>query len=860
MKTSERNIAGFDVSRISGLSEAEAAQRLKKAGYNELPSTRKRSAFAIAFGVVREPMFLLLIGAGVIYLIIGSLPEALTLLLFVFVIMGITFVQERRTERTLEALRNLSSPRALVIRDGEQKRIVGREVVPGDILILSEGDRVPADAVLLACTNLMVDESLLTGESIPVRKASCGEEVTDIARFRPGGDGLPFVFSGTLVVRGQGIARAEFTGIQTEMGKIGKTLQKIEPEKTSLHIETAQLVKNIAIVGLSFSLIIVIVYGFTRGNWLDGVLAGITLGMAVLPEEFPVVLTVFLALGAWRISKERVLTRQMPAIEALGSATVLCVDKTGTLTMNRMTVKKILVSGQFLSVDSCASGMPESFHEITEFSILASQKTPSDPMDKAFKELGLKCLNNTEHLHEDWVLMREYPLSENLLALSQVWKSPSSNEYVIAAKGAPEAIADLCHFNQTQLKELTRNVEAMAEEGLRVLGVAKAHFRQTDILPGKQHDFSFQCLGLIGLADPVRPGVREAIGECYCAGIKVIMITGDYPATAKAIAHQIGLIPADQFITGPELDEMSEIELQKRINSVSICARVMPEHKLRIVNALKANGEIVAMTGDGVNDAPALKASNIGIAMGSRGTDVAREASALVLLDDDFSSIVQANRLGRRIFDNLRKAMSYIFAIHIPIVGMSLIPVLLGLPLVLMPVHIVFLELIIDPASSLVFEAEPAERGIMERPPRNPKQRVFNRRALILSVIQGVSVLAIVLAVYLVALDRNLAEPDARALSFTTLIIANLGLILSNRSWSRSIVGIIRRPNRAVWGVLGGAVFFLGLVLYVPPLRDLFNFASLHAVDIAIAVGAGAVSVAWFEVFKLITRKSTPVS
>ncbi|MGC1455381.1 MAG: cation-translocating P-type ATPase [Nitrospirota bacterium] len=840
-------IAPFDINTISGLSEQEAADRLRREGFNELPSSKQRSIFAIAFDVVREPMFLLLVACGTIYLILGDLREAIMLLGFVFVVVGITLYQERKTERALEALRDLSSPRALVIRDGKQKRIAGREVARGDVIVLNEGDRVPADAAILSCTNLSIDEALLTGESVSVRKTSCAE-LPPMAR--PGGDDLPFVFSGTLVVTGQGIATVLSIGVGTEMGKIGKALQGVEIEETPLQKETGKIVRNLAFIGLFMCALVVIVYGLTRGSWLDGFLAGITLAMALLPEEFPVVLTIFLALGAWRISQKRVLTRRVPAVETLGAATVLCVDKTGTITQNRMSVKTIYSAGAFYDVDYLTEkSIPEHFHEAVEFSILASQKDPFDPMEKAFKELGSHYLARTEHLHDDWTLIREYPLSNSLLALSHVWKSPRGNEYVIAAKGSPEAIADLCHCDASLKKVISSAIEIMANDGLRVLGVAKAYFSVTD-LPGEQHDFTFQFVGLVGLADPVRSGVAEAVRECHTAGIRVAMITGDYPGTAANIAGQIGLQNIDQIITGPELDGMEEMQLRERIKTVNIFARVVPEQKLRIVNALKAVGEVVAMTGDGVNDAPALKAAHIGIAMGGRGTDVAREASALVLLDDDFSSIVQAVRMGRRIFDNLKKAVAYIFAVHVPIAGMSLIPVLFKWPLLLLPVHIVFLELIIDPACSVVFEAEPEEADVMTRPPRRPDAPLFGKRTVILSLLQGMSVLAMLLLVYIISLKRGQSEIDSRALTFTTLIIANLGLIFVNRSWSRTVLATLRSPNTALWWVTGGAVLFLGLALYVPFLQDLFRFSVLHPLDLIICIAAGVLSVVWFEVVK----------
>ncbi|MDP2662294.1 MAG: HAD-IC family P-type ATPase, partial [Dehalococcoidia bacterium] len=539
-------------------------------GFNEIPSAKKRSILLIVVDVVREPMFLLLVGAGLVYLVLGNLEEALMLLSFVVVVMGITIYQERKTERALEALQDLSSPRALVIRGGQQKRIAGREVVREDILVLSEGDRVPADGALLSCLNLSVDESLLTGESAPVRKTAA-EGSPEMGR--AGGEGLPFVFSGTMVVKGQGIAKVLATGVRTEMGKIGRALERVQVEETSLQKETRGWVGLLASVGLVLCTVVVVVYGLTRGNWLEGFLAGIATAMSLLPEELPVILTVFLAVGAWRISQKRVLTRRAPAVETLGAATVLCVDKTGTITLNRMTVGKIFDGAEFFAVGRPEGGrLPDAFHELVEFSILASQRDPFDPMEKAIHQLGESTLARTEHLHGDWSLVREYPLSERLLALSHVWKSPDDEEYVIAAKGAPEAISNLCHFGHGADQELSKHISALADDGMRVLGVARAKF-QRGSLPGEQHDFKFEFLGLVGLVDPVRPGVAEAVQECYAAGIRVVVITGDYPGTAQYVARQIGLAQAQDFITGPGLDEMDDLELQQRIRTVNIFAR-----------------------------------------------------------------------------------------------------------------------------------------------------------------------------------------------------------------------------------------------------------------------------------------------
>lgn len=844
-------INDFDIGGICGLSEKEASARLKTDGYNQLPLSPSKKVLKIILEVVKEPMFLLLSICGIIYLFLGDITEAAMLLSFVFVIMGITVYQTGKTEKAIEALRDLSSPRALVIREGRQKRISGRELVKGDIIILREGDRVPADAILLWGMNITIDESLLTGESIPVRKIPCSDK--DLKFQRPGGNDLPFVYSGSLVVRGQGVAEITATAINTEIGKIGRYLSRITDEQTFLQKETGKLVRNIFFIAIFLCLIVVVVYGLTRYNWLEGILAGITLAMAILPEEFPVVLTVFLALGAWRISQKAVLTRRISAVETLGSATVLCVDKTGTLTQNKMSIRKLFSVNKTYTIETDKNlPLSEEFHELIEYGILASKKDPFDPMEKALNELGYKTLYNTDHLHRDWPLVEEYPLSQKVMALSHVWETPDGKGYVVSAKGAPEAIEDLCHLNSKEKEELKLSVTTMAVEGLRVIGVAKAFFEKQK-LPLSQHDFDFKFIGLIGLTDPVRDTVYSAIKECYNAGMRIVMISGDYPVTTLNIAKQIGLENPNRIITGVELNKMSPEELQKQIHTVNIFSRVLPEQKLLIVNALKANGEIVAMTGDGVNDAPALKSAHIGIAMGERGTDVARESSDLVVLNDDFSSIVQAVRMGRRIFDNLRKAMTYIISVHIPIAGISLIPVVFGWPIILYPVHIVFLELIIDPVSSIVFESEPAEPNIMQLPPRNPGKPLFGKKLLTLSVFQGIFSFLVVLTVFKLALKLGQSEAEARTLAFIVLIVSNLCLILTNRSWSKGIRFYFSMlKNKALIWVLAGTLLFLSLVIYTPFLRNLFHFGQMHSGDIFISLFAGMVSLIWFELVKLL--------
>ena len=653
-----------------------------------------------------------------------------------------------------------------------------------------------------------------------------------------------------MVVQGQGLAEVQATGSRTEMGKIGTILQTVERDETRLKSEITRMVRVIAFIGLLLCLTIIIMYGLIQGNWIEGLLAGITLAMAIIPEEFPVVLTIFLALGAWRISRSNVLTRHVPAIETLGSATVLCVDKTGTLTLNKMTVRSFFAGGIICEHDAMGTNsVPDICHELAEFSILASKKDPFDPMEKALLQLSDGDFGQTEHIHTRWELITEYPLSPGLLAMSNVWRSPAGTEYIIAAKGAPEAVADLCHLNEEAKQTLATDINAMAGDGLRVLGVAKASFVHRE-LPEIQHDFEFSFLGLIGFADPVRPQIPEAVKECYSAGIRIMMITGDYPLTAQKIGRLIGLDHTDQCITGSDLDTMSDEELRTHIRTATLFARAVPEQKLRIVNALKANGEVVAMTGDGVNDAPALKSADIGIAMGGRGTDVAREASSLVLLDDNFISIVSAVRLGRRIYDNLKKAIAYIFSIHIPIAGMSLIPVLFGMPLVLLPVHIVFLELVIDPACSIVFESEKEEKNVMNRPPRKREEKLFTPKTLFLSLLQGFVVLGVVLLVYINAIIREMSEAEVRTLTFTTIVIANLCLILTNRSWSETMIRTLRTPNRAMMWVFAGTLISLFLVLTLPVLQDLFKFSTISSTEFIICVSGGVMSVIWFELYK----------
>lgn len=842
-----------DSERFAGLDDAQVERRRLEEGPNELPSTRRRGLWRIAFEVVVEPMFLLLVGAASLYFGMGELGDAILLLISVLVVMVITVVQERRTESALESLRDLSSPRAVVIRNGQRQRIAGRDVVRGDILLVAEGDRVAADAMVRSSMNTSVDESLLTGESVPVRKVAV---TGSCERVPPGGDDSSSLFAGTLLTSGQCVAEVVATGTRTELGRIGKALESIEPEQTSLQKETGRVVRVFAAAALIACSIVVLFHALSRGgtweSWKEGLLLGITMAMSALPEEFAVVLTVFLALGAWRISRSRVLTRRMPVIETLGAATVLCVDKTGTLTRNEMTVAGLVAAGGNEIVEVAASEraqeLPDSCRKILAIAVLASRPDPFDPMERALHKLASGC-----HVPggdgDGLSLVREFSLSAELLAVTQAWQRGADSRLILASKGAPEAIAELCRLPEPERAWISDRTRELASRGLRVLGLAQGSIEARD-LPQDQRSLSMEFAGLVAFQDPVRDNVPAAIAECHGAGIRVVMITGDYPDTARSIARQAGIANFQDVVTGRELNDMSDAELTVRLREVRVFARVVPEQKLRIVSALKADGHVVAMTGDGVNDAPALKAAHIGIAMGGRGTDVAREVASLVLLDDDFSSIVAAVRLGRRIYDNIRKAIVFIVAVHVPIAGLSMIPVFVpGWPLLLLPVHIALLELIIDPSCSLIFEAEQPEADLMKRPPRDPKAPLFSRRSVEVGLLQGLSVLGACIAVVVTTRSTHGAEA-ARALSFTTLVIGIITIILINRSWSRSILGMLRVPNPALWWVLGGAGAFLGAILTVPFLQRLFRFGPLHRHDLALSLLAGAACLLWLEILK----------
>jgi P-type Ca2+ transporter type 2C len=864
-----------------GLSSLEAARRLAVEGPNLLPGSAPKTTTAIVREVITEPMFLMLLAAGGIYLALGDRAEALFLLGFVFVVIGITLMQERKTQRALESLRELSAPRALVIREGQELRIAGRDVVRGDLLVLREGDRIAADARLLD-GQLEVDESLLTGEAVPVAKlpGNAGGEVTSVsASGRSDGQSLArpaplpgergsatpeareatsvgaTLYASTVVTRGVGLAEVHAIANATAVGRIGADLAATTEPPSALQQASRKLVRRLGLGALVLACIQVLLSWWWDGRpLLDSLLSGIALAMAILPEEIPVILTVFLALGAWRLSRQKVLTRRPTAVEALGAITVLAVDKTGTLTLNRMAVAELAIADACFTADS-ASALPEAFHALTEFAMLATPGDPFDPMEKAIQRFGQRWLAGTEHVHDGRLPEFEYALSADILAMTRVFASADPSQHLLATKGAPEAVADLCHLSAPQREAIQRQVQTMAE---RWSGVAASGGAAR--WPPSQHDFDFEFLGLLGLADPPRPEVRAALAECRRAGVRVIMMTGDHPVTARAIARQVGLSERPEVITGAEIAELDDAALRERLKQVDLCARLQPAHKLRLVQLLRANGEVVAMTGDGVNDAPALKAADVGIAMGERGTDVAREAAALVLLDDSFARIVAAIRQGRRIDDNIRKATRFVFAVHVPVIALALVPALLQWPVLLLPVHIVLLELLIDPACSIVFEAEPENAGLMERAPRPVAESPFAARLIGHAVLQGLGIAAILLLGQAWLVSQGWRVEQGRSVVFGALVLAVLLLILANRDLTRPALMGVAAANPWLWRMAAAIGLLLSAVLGLPWLRQVMGLALPGAAGLAMALGLLVLCGAWLELLRRVSGRRAGAS
>lgn len=829
---------------MAGLSSAEAKELQNKYGKNELTPQKKESFIKKVFHIICEPMFLLLIIAAVIYFVLGEPRDGAIMLIFVVGIISIDVIQEWKTDKTLNALKDLSAPHITVIRDGNEQTIASADLVPGDLMLICEGIKIPADGVVLKCADLCVDESSLTGEAEGVWKVTSekAEPTTDYWR-------KDYCYAGTLCTQGSATVLVDKIGTETEYGKIGAGVASAPEEDTPLQKQTGKLVKTSAIIaGVLFVLVAIFTWfnladHDTVDRLIESVLSGVTLAMAMIPEEFPVILTVFLSMGAWRLAKKHSLVRKLPSVETLGAVSVLCVDKTGTITMNQMTVQKTWT----------VSGTEKNLIETMG---LGCETEAYDPMEKAMLAYCEQNGISAKDLFKN-EFVSEYAFTNELKMMGHIWRI--NGELVIAAKGSPERILTICNLTDEQRKSAEEQINALSSEGLRVIAVASAKPESDDKIPASITDCRLELLGLIGLADPPRESVKDDIAVCNRAGIRVVMITGDNGTTASAIAKKIGFPCCDNIITGDMLNSMNDDELREAVKKVSIFSRVVPEHKMRIVKAFKENGEIVAMTGDGVNDAPALKYADIGIAMGKRGSEVSREASDLILMDDNFTTIVETVRDGRRIYDNIRKAVGYVFTIHIPIAFASLLAPFLGIipsALLLLPLHVVLLEVLIDPTCSIVLERQPAENDIMDRKPRNPKEKLLTGGLLAKAVIQGLCVFAASFGSYFLTLAGNPDNaPVARAIGLSVIMLANLFLVQVNSSDHDFAIISAKRliKDPIMWAVNLGTLALLGIILY-SPLSGLLRLAPLSAMNLLTALGLAAVSVLWYEIVKLIKR------
>ncbi len=807
----EAPLAAVDDPGPRGLSEARARERLRAEGPNVLPARDRKGLLRIAWGALTQPMFLLLLATAAVYALLGSLGDAGVLLVSVLVVGGLSIYQEQRTERTLEALKDLSSPRCMVVRDGQTLRVSSQTLVRGDRLLVNEGDRLAADARLLQAHAVLVDESLLTGESVPVAKRAGAVA----------GNGDALLHAGSLVVQGDGVALITATGAHTALGRIGGSLAQLKPRQSRLQDELKRLVQRVAVLAVLTCAVAATVFALREGSWTAGLLVGLTLAMALIPEEFAVVWSVMLALGGWRLAKCKVLTRQPQAIEALGTITVLCVDKTGTLTRNQMALTGLHDGAEAceLAPDGTA---PQRFHRLLTGAMQASIAGGIEPMDRAiFHAGGLARLG----VPAAWTVGDRRGVREGQPYVVHWWREAEGGPQTAAVKGAPEAVLALCEGAPGQLQELAGVAERWSADGLRVLAVARGHAPRAGADGALPEHMRLKPLGLLGFMDPLRDEVPHAIDECRRAGVRVVMITGDSPLTARTVARQAGLVDGGtaRVMTGAQLAQLGEPELRQCVGEVQVFARVDPTQKLRIVRALQQRGEVVAMTGDGVNDAPALRAADIGVAMGQRGTDVAREAASLVLLDDNFASLVEAVRAGRRVFVNLRKALGYLFAVHVPIVGVALIPIVLGGPPLLLPLHVVLLELLIDPACSLVFEAEPPPDNCMRVPPRPAGETLFSLSAAARALVLGAAAFVGVALVQWLCRSEDASPETLRLASLASIVAGNLMLLL----WFRGLKADHDHANMPFDGLLLGVCVVWLLLLGVPGVGPVFSLPTL---------------------------------
>ncbi len=828
---------GSNQFQTKGLTDEQVNASREKHGLNKL-TQKNRSGFFIALAnVLKEPMFILLFAATTVYFITGKTGDGIFMVAAIVLIAAISLYQESRSRNALDALKSLTQPRSKVVRNGEVIEINSEEIVPGDAMVVEEGFSVPADGVIIQANDFSVNESMLTGESLPVAKNEATEDNK--------------VFQGTTVVSGLAICTVDATGNNTRLGKIGTSLAEIEEEATPLQQQISQFVKLMAIVG---AVVFLTVWGINYAhskNITDSLLKALTLAMSILPEEIPVAFTTFMALGAWRLMKMGIIVKQTRTVETLGSATVICTDKTGTITENKMSLAKLFVleSGKI----TLASNEPgEDEIALIELAMWSSEPAPFDPMEVALHEAYLKHADIDKRT--EYSIVHEYPLGGKPPMMTHIFENKSGNR-IIAAKGAPEALIKVSDLSEADTKKITEAVDSLSGEGYRVLGVGVTEFAGNDF-PGEQQDFKFVFKGVVAFYDPPKHNIESVLKSFYDAGITVKIITGDNAATTATIANQIGFKGAEQTLSGDLLVGEKESELEEDVMRVNIFTRMFPEAKLRIINALKARGQIVAMTGDGVNDGPALKAAHIGIAMGKKGSEIARQASSLILIDDDLGKMVLAIAQGRKIYTNLKKAIRYIISIHIPIILVILIPLALGwiYPNIFSPVHIIFFELIMAPTCSIIFENEPIEKNAMQQPPRPFTTTFFKWNELGVSILQGLVILAGLLFTYQYAVQSGKDEAITRTMVFVSLITANVFLTLVNRSFYYSIITTAGYKNNMVWGILFTTIVLSGLILYVAPLSKFFEFEPLSGSLLVVSILVGIVSVTWYELVKIVQR------
>ena len=823
---------------ITGLSNDEVVASRKKWGFNSLEHQQKNHLLISIIEIVKEPMFLLLFVAASIYYITGDYGDGIFMTIAILLVATISLFQEARSRNAIDALKKLSQPKSKVIRNGEIIEIPSEEIVIGDCIQVQEGTFIPADAVIIQSNDFSVNEAILTGESLSVFK----NELSEINK----------VFQGTIVATGLAICEVTAIGNQTSLGKIGKSLESIEEEKTPLQLQITNFVKKMSIIGLVIFGIVWALNYYHSKVVFDSLLKALTIAMSVIPEEIPVAFTTFMALGAWRLMKIGIITKQTKTVETLGSATVICTDKTGTITENKMSLSQLYVFDSNTVIDANEKLNSEA-EEVLSFAMWSSEPIPFDAMEIAIHEAYAKLESVDER--PNYKLIHEYPLGGKPPMMTHVFEN-SKGKRIIAAKGAPEALIEVSSLSDKEKNQALIAMEAMAKKGYRVLGIGIAVFPGTDF-PKTQQELKFSFKGLVAFYDPPKANIQEVFETFYKAGIQIKIVTGDNAATTSTIARQIGFKDADKVLNGDELMEMNSETLKVKVMETTLFTRMFPEAKLKIIQALKANNQIVAMTGDGVNDGPALKSAHIGIAMGKKGTEIAKQAANLILIDDDFSKMTDAIAMGRRIYVNLKKAIQYIISIHIPIILIVFIPLALGwlYPNIFTPVHIIFLEIIMGPTCSVIYENEPMEGNLMLQKPRPLTTTFFNLKEITISIIQGLVITLGLLFVYNYCVDEGFTEKYTRTTVFLTLIMSNIFLTLENRSFYYSVFTTIRYKNNLVLMIIGITIAITSLLLFVPVFSNFFLFEKVDKAQIGLSVLVGFVSVMWIEIYKLFKRK-----